>query len=84
MNKKPNKAVLFDLDGTLIDTAPDMIYALKTVLQNNNINTSISDKTLRKYVSDSNEILIDGAHNPLAALEVEKYLRTLNSERKIN
>ena len=44
MNKQHNKAVLFDLDGTLIDTAPDMIYALKTVLENNHTNTSISDK----------------------------------------
>lgn len=59
MNKKPNKAVLFDLDGTLIDTAPDMIYALKTVLENNHTNTSISDKTLRKYVSDGSIGLIN-------------------------
>ena len=59
MNKEPNKAVLFDLDGTLIDTAPDMIYALKTVLKNNHTNTSISDKTLRKYVSDGSIGLIN-------------------------
>jgi len=59
MNNKPNKAVLFDLDGTLIDTAPDMIYALKTVLKNNHTNTSISDKTLRKYVSDGSIGLIN-------------------------
>ena len=59
MIKKPKKAVLFDLDGTLIDTAPDMIYALKTVLKNNHTNTSISDKTLRKYVSDGSIGLIN-------------------------
>ena len=59
MNNKSNKAVLFDLDGTLIDTAPDMIYALKTVLKNNHTNTSISDKTLRKYVSDGSIGLIN-------------------------
>ena len=59
MNNKPNKAVLFDLDGTLIDTAPDMICALKTVLENNHTNTSISDKTLRKYVSDGSIGLIN-------------------------
>ena len=59
MDNKPNKAVLFDLDGTLIDTAPDMIYALKTVLKNNHTNTSISDKTLRKYVSDGSIGLIN-------------------------
>jgi Predicted phosphatases len=58
MNKKPNKAVLFDLDGTLIDTAPDMIFALKVVLDNNQTNTPISDKTLRKYVSDGSIGLI--------------------------
>lgn len=37
MNKKPNKpinGVLFDLDGTLLDTSPDMIHALNLVLKN--------------------------------------------------
>ena len=59
MNKKHDKAFLFDLDGTLIDTAPDMIHALKSVLDNNNTNTQISDKTLRKYVSDGSIGLIN-------------------------
>jgi len=38
---------------------------------------------LRKYVSQNNQILIDGAHNTLAASEVKKYLATLDSKRKI-
>ena len=38
---------------------------------------------LRRYVSKNNKILIDGAHNVLAAYEVRKYLKTLNSKRKI-
>ncbi len=38
---------------------------------------------LRKYVSRNNQILIDGAHNPLAAEVIEKYLGKLNSKRKI-
>ncbi len=38
---------------------------------------------LRKFVSNNNEILIDGAHNVLAAKEIEKYLGSLNSGRKI-
>jgi dihydrofolate synthase/folylpolyglutamate synthase len=44
---------------------------------------SITQGKLRKYVSKNNEILIDGAHNPLAASAVKKYLKTLNSGRKI-
>ena len=59
MNKKHDKAFLFDLDGTLIDTAPDMIHALKSVLDNNHTNTQISDETLRKYVSDGSIGLIN-------------------------
>ena len=38
---------------------------------------------LRKCVSDNNQILVDGAHNPLAASVIEKYLKNLNSGRKI-
>jgi len=44
---------------------------------------NITQGKLRNYVSKNNRILIDGAHNPLAASEIKKYLKTLNSERKI-
>ena len=44
---------------------------------------SITRGKLRKYVSKNNQILIDGAHNVLAASEIRKYLKTLNSGRKI-
>ena len=44
---------------------------------------NITKGKLRKYVSKNNAILIDGAHNPLAALVIEKYLQSLNSGRKI-
>ena len=43
----------------------------------------IKEGKLRKYVSIKNEILIDGAHNILAAKEIEKYLGNLNSGKKI-
>jgi len=43
----------------------------------------IKDGKLRKYVSDNNEILIDGASNPLAAREIENYLKNLNPKKKI-
>ena len=44
---------------------------------------NISQGKLRKYVSKNNQILIDGAHNPLGASVVKKYLETLNMGRKI-
>ena len=44
---------------------------------------NITQGKLRNYVSKNNQILIDGAHNPLAASAIEKYLATLNSKRKI-
>tara|TARA_B100001250_G_scaffold95995_1_gene80274 strand:- start:1763 stop:3049 length:1287 start_codon:yes stop_codon:yes gene_type:complete len=43
----------------------------------------IKEGKLRKYVTNNNKILIDGAHNTLAAKAIEKYLESLNSGRKI-
>ena len=43
----------------------------------------IKDGKLRKYVSNGNQILIDGAHNPLAAKAVLSYLKSLSSGKKI-
>tara|TARA_Y100000590_G_scaffold367509_1_gene427628 strand:+ start:209 stop:1489 length:1281 start_codon:yes stop_codon:yes gene_type:complete len=44
---------------------------------------NITKGKLRKYVSKNNKILIDGAHNPLAALAVKKYLESFSSRKKI-
>ena len=44
---------------------------------------SITHGKLRKYVSKNNQILIDGAHNVLAASVIREYLTTLNSGKKI-
>ena len=44
---------------------------------------NITRGKLRKYVSENNQIIVDGAHNPLAASVVKKYLETLNAGRKI-
>ena len=43
----------------------------------------IKQGNLRKYVTNKNKILIDGAHNILAAKAIEKYLAGLSSGRKI-
>ena len=44
---------------------------------------NVTQGKLRKYVAKNNVILIDGAHNLLAASEIKKYLETLDVKRKI-
>ena len=38
---------------------------------------------LRKYVSKNNKIIIDGAHNKLAANAINEYLISLNNKKKV-
>lgn len=44
------EAVLFDLDGTLLDSAPDLCFALNEILAVHNL-PAVEDKYLRPYVS---------------------------------
>lgn len=46
----PIKAILFDLDGTLIDTAPDFIRIIKVMCQKHN-HPCPTDATIREQVS---------------------------------
>jgi len=50
------EAVLFDLDGTLIDTAPDMGGALNNLLIEENL-APISLDIIRPYVSQGGLVL---------------------------
>ena len=43
----------------------------------------ITEGKLRNFVTPNNQILLDGAHNLMAAVAAEKFLGTLNSKRKI-
>ena len=51
------ECVLFDLDGTLVDTAPDFVYALNNLLQENK-RTPINAKAISSKVSDGARELI--------------------------
>ena len=58
MQKNYNtELVLFDLDGTLIDTAPDFHSSLNKILKNNG-HDQIELETLRTYVSEGSSELI--------------------------
>lgn len=59
MTKSSNKyqAVLFDLDGTLIDTAPDFVLCLNLLRQEQGL-TALSDTNVRKVVSDGARAMI--------------------------
>lgn len=58
MLENPNtKLVLFDLDGTLIDTAPDFITSLNNVLTRHNKKNITADE-IRKYISEGSSKLI--------------------------
>jgi len=51
------QAVLFDLDGTLVDTAPDMANALNTLLQRHG-HPGLSNEIVRPYVSHGATALV--------------------------
>ena len=58
----PTEAVLFDLDGTLLDTAPDFIAALNTVAANEG-QAKLDDSSIRNSVSDGARALVNLAFN---------------------
>ena len=74
MSKNKCNTILFDLDGTLIDTAFDMIYALKEVIKKNNNDISLSDEEMRNCVSDGSLGLIKLAF-PSISIDTMKILQ---------
>ena len=63
-------------------TEPHIKQAITKIRSEGRLQT-ITQGKLRKYVTQNNEILIDGAHNSLAASAIKKYLETFDKERKI-
>lgn len=54
--------LLFDLDGTLLDTAPDLIGALNTALQHRQL-PRVSDANIRPYISFGARVMIEQSLN---------------------
>jgi len=57
---EPIRTILFDLDGTLLDTAPDLAFALNTVLLEQQLDPLPDDK-IRPWISFGTTILIKNA-----------------------
>ena len=57
------KAVLFDLDGTLIDTAVDMIHALSRLADNHQIDHQLNVAEFRQYISRGAVALVKSVFN---------------------
>lgn len=69
MNIKQNKAIIFDLDGTLLDTLQDLRDSLNAVLAQNNLPERTTEE-VRQFVGNGLGNLIaraipDGKQNPL-------------------
>lgn len=60
---KSIEAVLFDLDGTLIDTAIDMIHALATLADHHNIQHNLNVENYRQYISQGAVALVKSVFN---------------------
>ncbi len=58
INTQPFSAVLFDLDGTLVDTAPDLAFALNSLLKDEGLDV-LPYQTIRPVASHGSEGLLN-------------------------
>ena len=78
------KLVLFDLDGTLIDTAPDFLYALNKIL-NNNGKDNITEEEIRFHISEGTSKMISTFFKiEQDDVNFKKYKNQFLSEYKLN
>lgn len=56
----PSPIVVFDLDGTLVDTAPDLLDSLNHVLSNEGLPTTTLD-ALRRFVGQGGRVMLERA-----------------------
>lgn len=85
------EAILFDLDGTLIDTAIDMIHALATLAETHHIKHDFNVENYRQYISQGAVALVKSVFdnpspNQLEQLRLqylEIYQKQLNTHSQL-
>ncbi len=74
------RAILFDLDGTLVDTAPDITAAVGATLRDLD-RPPIDDATVRGYIGRGVDVLLHrvltGARDGNATVDVHKHARAI-------
>ena len=70
------RAVAFDLDGTLVDSAPDIGHALNQALRESGFG-SFDLEQVRAWIGDGPDVLIDRALNALGQGDGAELRRTL-------
>lgn len=68
MRIKQKKVLLFDLDGTLVDSAPDIALAVNRMLKELNKN-EFDEATIRQWVGNGAKILIERALSGSAVID---------------
>ncbi len=66
------KVIIFDLDGTLIDSAPDLILAVNYMLKTLN-RATFSEEKIRSFIGNGAEILVKRALS--ADISIDKTLK---------
>lgn len=91
INKSTIQAVFFDLDGTLLDTAPDLAYALNQVLKKRGLNPVPLSK-FRFHIYGGGPTMIqfgfgiDSSHEKYESIHnefLEIYMRTLTMKTQL-
>lgn len=65
-------AILFDLDGTLMDTAVDMIHALARLADNHRIDHQLNVADYRQYISKGAVALVKSVFNDPSSESLEQ------------
>src|SRR5262245_23819266 len=58
--------IVFDLDGTLVDTAPDLVAATNHVLEHIGVKT-VGEEELRPFIRQGAQFMVERALGPTAA-----------------